>query len=73
MPARLAGGLLLAPAAFERIRDAVLAALASSHRESPELPGVQLERLRLSVPDRLPVAAFGGIVQVLLQQLLSAR
>jgi selenocysteine-specific elongation factor len=73
VPARLAGGLLLAPSAFERIRDAVLATLAAHHRGSPELPGVQLERLRLALPDRPPGAGFGGIVQALLQQRLIAQ
>ncbi|HBK07082.1 MAG TPA: selenocysteine-specific translation elongation factor [Acetobacteraceae bacterium] len=63
-----AGGLVLAPAAFEASRNAVLATLAQYHRASPELPGLQAERLRLSLPDRLPVAGFLGVLDALRQQ-----
>ena len=57
-PAVAAGGLVLSPAAFDGMRSAVLAALAAHHRASPELPGLQPERLRLALPDRPPV---GGV------------
>ncbi|MFL5280241.1 MAG: selenocysteine-specific translation elongation factor [Rhodopila sp.] len=73
VPARLAGGLLLAPAALDRIGDAVLESLAAHHRTSPELPGLQAERLRLSLPERPPASAFAGIVQALLQTRVIAQ
>ena len=67
IPARIAGGLVLAPTAFERLRDAVLAILGAHHRASPELPGVQAERLRLSLAERPHAAGFAGLVQAMLQ------
>lgn len=67
VPARAVGGLLLAPEAFGRLSDAVVTSLAAHHRASPELPGMQAERLRLALPDRLPVAGFAGILQSLAQ------
>jgi selenocysteine-specific elongation factor len=63
-----AGGLLLSPAAFEDVRNAVLTALEAHHRGSPELPGLQAERLRLSVAERPPVAGFAGVLEVLLRE-----
>jgi selenocysteine-specific elongation factor len=72
-PAVAAGGLLMMPAAFSRVRDAVAAALEAHHRASPELPGLQAERLRLSLPDRLPATAFSGLVQTLLDEKLIAQ
>lgn len=63
-----AGGLLFARPTFERIRAAVLAALAAFHKASPELPGLQPERLRQSVAERPGVAGFAGILDVLVQE-----
>ena len=62
-----AGGLILSPAAFDGVCAAILAALEAHHRASPELPGLQPERLRLALPDRPPVAGFAGILEALLQ------
>jgi selenocysteine-specific elongation factor len=67
VPARLLGGTAMAPATFGRVRDGVLAALAEHHRLSPELPGLQAERLRLSLADRLPAGGFAGLLRSLLQ------
>ncbi len=61
VPAVAAGGLILSPEAYDRIRNAVSAALTAHHRSSPELPGLQPERLRLSLPDRPPAAGVCGI------------
>jgi selenocysteine-specific elongation factor len=68
MPAVSAGGLILSPAAFDGVRAAVLAVLAGHHQTSPELPGVQAERLRLAVTERPPVAGFRGVLEALLQE-----
>ncbi|MDR3529961.1 MAG: selenocysteine-specific translation elongation factor [Rhodopila sp.] len=68
VPAIAAGGLILSPAAFDGVRRAVLAALAAHHRASPELPGLQAERLRLLVADRPPVTGFAGILEALLRE-----
>ena len=67
VPALGVGGLVMAPAVFETVRTAVLGRLAAQHREAPELPGLQAERLRLSLPHRLPAAGFAGIVESLLR------
>ena len=62
-----AGGLVLSADANDAVREAVLAALAAHHRGSPELPGLQAERLRLSLAVRPPVAGFGGLLDALLR------
>ena len=68
VPAVAAGGLILSPAAFDGVRTAVLAALAAHHQASPELPGLQAERLRLALTERPPVAGFRGVLEALLRQ-----
>jgi selenocysteine-specific elongation factor len=68
VPAVAAGGLIFSPAAFERIRTAILVGLAAHHRASPELPGLQIERLRMLVAERPSVAGFAGVVEALRQQ-----
>jgi selenocysteine-specific elongation factor len=73
VPAVAAGGLILSPAAFDRVRAAVLAALAGHHQTSPELPGLQAERLRLAVPERPPVAGFRGVLEALLRERVIAQ
>ncbi len=66
--AMVAGGLIWSSAAFDRVRGAILTALAAQHRRSPELPGLQTERLRMAVEDRPPVAGFAGVLDALLRE-----
>jgi selenocysteine-specific elongation factor len=73
VPAVAEGGLILSPAAFDNVRSAVLTALSGHHLASPELPGLQAERLRLSLAERPPVAGFAGILQALLRSRLIAQ
>ena len=73
VPAIDAGGLLLSPGAVERIRGAVVAALTAAHRASPELPGLQPERLRLSLNERPTATGFAGIMQLLLRDATVAQ
>jgi selenocysteine-specific elongation factor len=61
-PAMSAGGLILEPAAFESVREAVVTALAAHHAASPELPGLQAERLRMVLAVRPPVTGFAGLL-----------
>jgi len=68
VPALTAGGLILAPTAFERLRDGVTAALDAHHRAAQELPGLQAERLRQALTHRPPAAGFAGILGTLLRQ-----
>jgi selenocysteine-specific elongation factor len=68
-----AGGLLLSRPAFDRMCADVLATLATCHRLSPEIPGLQAEKLRLSIACRLPVAGFAGVLDVLLRDHRLAR
>ncbi len=72
-PAVAAGGLLLSVAAFDGVRQAVVAALAAQHRAAPEIPGLQADRLRLALPLRLPVAGFDGVLAALLREGVVAR
>jgi selenocysteine-specific elongation factor len=67
VPAIAAGGSILSPATFDRLRASVLAVLGAHHRASPELPGLQTERLRLAMVERPPVAGFAWILQALLR------
>ena len=73
VPAIDTGGLLLSAGAVERLRGAVVAALAAAHRTSPELPGLQAERLRSSLRERPAAAGFAGIIQRLLRDGTIAR
>ena len=66
-PAVAAGGLLLSTGAFDFIRKTVLAVLADHHSASPELPGLQAERLRQALTERPPVMGFAGILDLLRQ------
>ncbi len=67
VPAAAAGGLILSPALLADVRAAILTVLEAFHKASPELPGLQIERLRLAVATRLPPAGFGGILDTLLR------
>jgi selenocysteine-specific elongation factor len=67
VPAVSVGDLVLSPTAFDRISAAVLSALAAHHQNSPELPGLQVDRLRLTLVDRPPLAGFVGILDALRQ------
>jgi selenocysteine-specific elongation factor len=68
VPAVATGGLILSPAAFDRLRGDVLSALGAHHRTSPELPGLQTERLRRALRERPPADGFAGILQTLLRE-----
>lgn len=68
VPALVAGGLILLPEVWERLRDAVVAALEAHHRAAQELPGLQPERLRQALTERPPAAGFNGILEALLRQ-----
>jgi selenocysteine-specific elongation factor len=72
-PAIAAGGLILAPATFDAIRAASLAALTAHHLASPELPGLQPARLRLALGDRPPMQGFSGILDALRRDGLLAQ
>jgi selenocysteine-specific elongation factor len=73
VPAVAAGGLVLSTVAFDGVRAAVLAGLAGHHQASPELPGLQAERLRLAVAERPPAAGFGGVLEALLRERVIAQ
>jgi selenocysteine-specific elongation factor len=73
VPAVTAGGLILSPAALDDVRAAVLAALTAHHRASPELPGLQADRIRLTIANRPPVPGFAGILELLLHDALIAQ
>ena len=66
LPADRLGPLLIAPAAHEGLRGAMLGALAALHRDQPDQPGLQPERLRLRPPGRPPLPAFRALVEAAL-------
>jgi selenocysteine-specific elongation factor len=68
-----AGGIVVSSAAFDAVRSVVVAALAAHHRNSPELPGLQADRLRLAMLARPPLAGFVGILEALLRDGTIAR
>ncbi len=68
-----AGGLILSQAAFDTVRSAVLAGLAAHHAAAPELPGLQSERLRLALTERLPPAGFAGVLDALRREAALAQ
>ena len=53
----------LGPAAWLRLKRALLGALAAFHNANPDLPGLGFERLRLVLEPRLPAAAFAAVLQ----------
>jgi selenocysteine-specific elongation factor len=63
-----AGGLILSSSAFDGVCASILQVLEAHHRTSPDLPGLQKDRLRLALPDRLPIAGLAGILEALLSQ-----
>ena len=73
VPAVASGGLVLSPSVFDAIGAEVVAALGAHHRAAPELPGLQIERLRLALTERPPVAGFAGILEALLRDGVVAR
>ena len=55
----------LAPATWSRLKAASLSTLAELHRAYPDLPGINLEKLRSQVQPRLPPAAFRAMLQAI--------
>ena len=53
------------PAAWLRLKRALLATLDIFHKEHPDLAGLGLERLRLQLEPRLPAPAFAAMLQSL--------
>jgi selenocysteine-specific elongation factor len=66
LPADRLGPLLIAPAAHGGLHAALLGALTEFHRDQPDQPGLQPERLRLRLPGRPPLAAFRALVEAAL-------
>jgi selenocysteine-specific elongation factor len=64
-PAVSAGELLMAPATLQALQSGVAKRLEDHHREAPDQPGLQFERLRQATPGRPSAAAFRAIVDPL--------
>ena len=69
----LAGDLVLDRAAFDTLRAAIVATLTDHHRNEPDQPGLQPERLRLTLTERPPAAAFRAIADILARDGTIAR
>jgi selenocysteine-specific elongation factor len=67
VPAVAVGGLILAPSVWDAVRAGVVSALGAHHRAFPELPGLQAERVRMALAERLPVAGFAGVLVALVR------
>lgn len=52
----------VAPERWVALRAAATAALAAFHAASPDQPGMPAERLRLALPDRMPVPTFRAVL-----------
>jgi selenocysteine-specific elongation factor len=67
------GHLLVAPPIVASLRSAILANLATQHRSAPDQPGLQPDRLRLALAERLPVEGFLDLIDALLAEGVIAR
>jgi selenocysteine-specific elongation factor len=66
---RIAGSpLAQSPAAWLRLKRALIATLEAFHKENPDLAGMGLERLRLALEPRLPAPASTAMLQSLARQ-----
>jgi selenocysteine-specific elongation factor len=59
---------VLSPRSWASFRAALLEALGAFHADHPDLQGIGRERLRLSLPPRLPSAAFAAALQRLARE-----
>jgi selenocysteine-specific elongation factor len=61
-PAVAVADLLMTPDMLDALRAGVAELLAAHHVASPDLPGLQFERLRVATPGRPPASAFRAIL-----------
>ena len=59
--------LAMTLATLEEVRQGVAQALATHHAASPDQPGLQAERLRLGLPQRVPPPAFRALLESLVR------
>ena len=67
-PAILVANALIAPRSLEALRTAIAALLKAHHAAAPDEPGLQPERLRQRLPERVPPALFRALMDGLLRQ-----
>jgi selenocysteine-specific elongation factor len=60
--------LLLSHKALADIRTAIVGALAAQHRSAPDLPGLQADRIRLTLAERPPVDGFRDILMAMVRE-----
>jgi selenocysteine-specific elongation factor len=63
-----AGSWGFSPARWRDLRAQLLAVLGDLHAASPDLPGLQRDRLRLALPTRLPLPAFAALCEALIDE-----
>jgi len=66
-PMVAAGAWGLAAHRWTGLRSQALDALKEFHAKNPELPGLQVEKLRQALPIRLPVPAFAAVAEALVR------
>jgi selenocysteine-specific elongation factor len=60
-------GFALAPSRCDALLKEVRAALTAYHQTAPESPGLELDRLRLALAERLPSPLFRALVKALVE------
>jgi selenocysteine-specific elongation factor len=60
-------GYALTTARFDALRNDIRSALAVHHRTMPESPGLEIDRLRLALNERLPPELFRALVRALVE------
>ncbi len=66
-PMVAAGAFGFAARRWTGLRQQTLDALKTFHEKNPELPGLQVEKLRQAMPVRLPVPAFAAVAEALVR------
>jgi len=59
------GDFAFSSARWEAMRQQVTETLKAFHEKSPELPGLQAERLRTALPQRVPAATFAAVADAM--------
>jgi selenocysteine-specific elongation factor len=67
------GRLLFAPLTLRDLRSRIVDRLAVEHRTAPDQPGLQADRLRLTLADRPPLEGFRELADALVREGVIAR
>jgi len=71
--ARVASGVALSAAHWQRLQSEILSAIEAGHKREPEMPGTEQQKLRRLIAPALDLAVFGLVIEELLNQSLLQR